>query len=124
MLRRCQVGLLHKKPLEWAGAMPTPFWRPSFEFRLECDGSLWLKSFIARTSACGLPKASSGHPSINRAAAITAKGLDWSEAQTREFVASRKTANPHLSAAVRIAKGGDMRLGGSCDGTGREPISS
>ena len=82
------------------------------------------ESFIARTSACGLPKASSGHPSINRAAAITAKGLDWSEAQTREFVASRKTANPHLSAAVGIAKGGDMRLGGSCDGTGREPISS
>ena len=43
-----KVGLLHKKPLEWAGAMPTPFGRPSFEFRLECGGSLWLKSFIAR----------------------------------------------------------------------------
>jgi predicted PolB exonuclease-like 3'-5' exonuclease len=32
--------------------------------------------------------------------AITAKELDWSEAQIREFVASRKTANPHLCAAV------------------------
>ena len=34
--------------------------------------------------------------------AITAKELDWSEAQICEFVASRKTANPHLSAAVGI----------------------
>ena len=50
---------------------------------------------------------------------ITAEQLAWSEGQIREFVASRKTANPHLSAAVGIAKGGDMRLGGSCDGTGR-----
>jgi predicted PolB exonuclease-like 3'-5' exonuclease len=38
--------------------------------------------------------------------AITAKELDWSEAQIREFVASRKTANPHLCGAVGIAKGG------------------
>jgi predicted PolB exonuclease-like 3'-5' exonuclease len=50
---------------------------------------------------------------------ITDKQLEWSEAQIREFVASRKTTNPHLCAAVGIAKGGDMRLGGSCDGTGR-----
>ena len=50
---------------------------------------------------------------------ITDKQLEWSEAQIREFVASRKTANPHLCAAVGIAKGGDMPRGGSCDGTGR-----
>ena len=50
---------------------------------------------------------------------ITAEQLAWSEAQIREFVASRKTANRHLCAAVGIAKGGDMRRGGSCDGTGR-----
>ena len=30
---------------------------------------------------------------------ITDKQLEWSEAQIREFVASRKTANPHLTAA-------------------------
>ena len=51
--------------------------------------------------------------------AITDKQREWSEAQIRVFAASRKTANPHLSAAVGIAKGGDMRLGGSCDGTRR-----
>jgi hypothetical protein len=51
--------------------------------------------------------------------AITAKELDWSETQIREFVASRKTAHPHLGAAVGIVKGGDMPRGGSCDGTGR-----
>ena len=50
---------------------------------------------------------------------ITDKQLEWSEAQIREFVASRKTANPHLCAAVGIVKGGDMPRGGSCDGTGR-----
>ena len=33
---------------------------------------------------------------------ITAKELDWSEAQIRDFVAARKTANPHLRAVVRI----------------------
>jgi hypothetical protein len=49
---------------------------------------------------------------------ITDKQLEWSEAQIREFVASRKTANPHLWAAVGIVKGGDMLRGGSCDGTG------
>ena len=50
---------------------------------------------------------------------ITDKQLEWSEAQIREFVASRKTANPHLCAAVGIVKGGDMPRGGGCDGTGR-----
>ena len=54
--------------------------------------------------------------------AITAKELDWSEAQIREFVATRKTANPHLCAAVGIVKGGDMPRGGSCDGTGRADV--
>jgi hypothetical protein len=44
--------------------------------------------------------------------AITAKELDWSEAQIREFVATRKTANPHLCVAVGIVKGGDMPRGG------------
>ena len=34
--------------------------------------------------------------------AITNKELDWSEAQIREFVATRKLANPHLCAAVGI----------------------
>jgi 3'-5' exonuclease len=34
--------------------------------------------------------------------AITAKELDWSEAQIREYVANRKCANPHLSTAVGI----------------------
>ena len=49
--------------------------------------------------------------------AITAD-LAWSGGQIREFVANRKTNNPHLCAAVGVAKGGDIRLGGSCDGTG------
>jgi 3'-5' exonuclease len=35
--------------------------------------------------------------------AITAEQLSWSEGQIREFVANRKTANPHLEAAVGIA---------------------
>ena len=34
---------------------------------------------------------------------ITAEQLSWSEGQIREFVANRKTANPHLEAAVGIA---------------------
>jgi 3'-5' exonuclease len=50
---------------------------------------------------------------------ITAEQLAWSEVQIREFVATRKSANPHLCAAVGIAMGGDMPRGGSCDGTGR-----
>jgi predicted PolB exonuclease-like 3'-5' exonuclease len=33
---------------------------------------------------------------------ITANQLDWSEAQTRDFVATRKVANPHLCAAVGV----------------------
>jgi 3'-5' exonuclease len=33
---------------------------------------------------------------------ITANELDWSEAQTRDFVATRKAANPHLCAAVGV----------------------
>jgi 3'-5' exonuclease len=37
--------------------------------------------------------------------AITTKDLDWSENQIREFVASRKSANPHLYNAVGIAEG-------------------
>jgi 3'-5' exonuclease len=34
--------------------------------------------------------------------AITAKELDWSERQIRDFVRTRKIANPHLCAAVGI----------------------
>ncbi len=33
---------------------------------------------------------------------ITGKEHDWSEAQVREFVTSRKTANPHLNTAVGV----------------------
>ena len=33
---------------------------------------------------------------------ITVKELDWSEAQIRDFVATRKSANPHVCAAVGI----------------------
>jgi 3'-5' exonuclease len=32
--------------------------------------------------------------------AITGEQLEWSEAQIRDFVMTRKTANPHLRAAV------------------------
>jgi predicted PolB exonuclease-like 3'-5' exonuclease len=39
--------------------------------------------------------------------AITVQQLDWSERQIRDFVASRKTDNPHLSAAVGIVKSAD-----------------
>jgi 3'-5' exonuclease len=35
---------------------------------------------------------------------ITAKELDWSEAQIRNFVVSRKSANPHLCRAVGITE--------------------
>jgi hypothetical protein len=34
--------------------------------------------------------------------AITVNELDWSEAQIRNFVVTRKSANPHLCAAVRV----------------------
>jgi predicted PolB exonuclease-like 3'-5' exonuclease len=36
---------------------------------------------------------------------ITANELDWSEAQIRDFVATRKTANPHLRDAVGFLPG-------------------
>jgi 3'-5' exonuclease len=36
---------------------------------------------------------------------ITAKELHWSEAQIRDFVATRKSVNPHLNAAVGIGVG-------------------
>ena len=39
--------------------------------------------------------------------AITDKQLDWSEAQIRDFIASRKTDNPHLLAAVGLVKSAD-----------------
>jgi predicted PolB exonuclease-like 3'-5' exonuclease len=44
-------------------------------------------------------------------AAITAKELDWSEAQIRDFVAARKWANPHLCAAVGIVRGAEREAG-------------
>jgi 3'-5' exonuclease len=34
---------------------------------------------------------------------ITANELDWSEAQIRDFVMSRKSANPHLCVGIREA---------------------
>jgi predicted PolB exonuclease-like 3'-5' exonuclease len=43
-------------------------------------------------------------------ASITQKELDWSEAQVRAFVSNRKTANPHLSAAVGITKSVEKQL--------------
>src|SRR5262249_60532020 len=33
---------------------------------------------------------------------ITSKELDWSEAQIQDFIATRKSANPHLFEAVMI----------------------
>jgi hypothetical protein len=33
----------------------------------------------------------------------TVKEFDWSETQIRDFVAARKSANPHLCAAVGVA---------------------
>jgi predicted PolB exonuclease-like 3'-5' exonuclease len=44
-------------------------------------------------------------------AAITAKELDWSEGQIRDFVAARKLANPHLCAAVGIVRGAEREAG-------------
>jgi hypothetical protein len=40
------------------------------------------------------------------------KELDWGEVQIRDFVAARKSANPHLSAAVGIVEdpGGSQTL--------------
>jgi 3'-5' exonuclease len=40
---------------------------------------------------------------------ITAQELDWSEAQIRDFVAKRKTANSHLSAALGTANATETR---------------
>ena len=34
--------------------------------------------------------------------AVTAEELDWSEARIRNFVSSRKLANPHLSSAMGV----------------------
>jgi hypothetical protein len=39
--------------------------------------------------------------------AITAEQLAWSKTQIREFVANRKTTNPHLCAAVGIVVASD-----------------
>jgi hypothetical protein len=38
---------------------------------------------------------------------ITAKELEWSEMQIRDFVVARKAANPHLYAAAGITKAGE-----------------
>ena len=38
---------------------------------------------------------------------ITAKELEWSELQIRDFVVARKAANPHLYAAVGIRQAGE-----------------
>jgi 3'-5' exonuclease len=40
---------------------------------------------------------------------ITAQELDWSEAQIRDFVAKRKTANSHLSASLGTANATETR---------------
>jgi predicted PolB exonuclease-like 3'-5' exonuclease len=40
---------------------------------------------------------------------ITAKELDWSEAQVRDFVAARKVSNPHLCGAVGLIIDSDTR---------------
>jgi 3'-5' exonuclease len=45
---------------------------------------------------------------------ITAEQLAWSEGQIREFVANRKTANPHLEAAVGIVDQ-SHELNGPCE---------
>jgi predicted PolB exonuclease-like 3'-5' exonuclease len=39
---------------------------------------------------------------------ITAAELDWSEVQIRDFVSSRKNANPHLCAAVGLTVGAEI----------------
>jgi predicted PolB exonuclease-like 3'-5' exonuclease len=55
---------------------------------------------------------------------ITDKQLEWSEAQIREFAASRKTANPHLCAALGIAKSAETASNGNCDRPGRQSSQS
>jgi len=40
---------------------------------------------------------------------ITAKELEWSEMQIRDFVVARKAANPHLYTAVGITKAGEKQ---------------
>ena len=40
---------------------------------------------------------------------ITAKELDWSEMQIRDFVVARKATNPHLYAAAGITKAGEKQ---------------
>ena len=40
---------------------------------------------------------------------ITAKELEWSEMQIRDFIVARKAANPHLYAAARIPKAGEKQ---------------
>jgi predicted PolB exonuclease-like 3'-5' exonuclease len=45
---------------------------------------------------------------------ITAEQLDWSEAQIRNFVASRKSVNSHLCAAVGIVLMGDELMFSRC----------
>jgi predicted PolB exonuclease-like 3'-5' exonuclease len=41
---------------------------------------------------------------------ITAKELDWSEMQIRDFIVARKATNPHLCAAAGITKAGEKLL--------------
>jgi len=43
--------------------------------------------------------------------AVTDKQLNWSEMQIRDFVASRKSDNPHLLSAVGIMAGSDGKSG-------------
>jgi predicted PolB exonuclease-like 3'-5' exonuclease len=45
-------------------------------------------------------------------ASITPKELDWSEAQIRDFVVTRKAANPHLCAAIGIVQSSKAAAGG------------
>ena len=40
---------------------------------------------------------------------ITAKELEWSEMQIRDFVVARKAANPHLYAAAGITEAGETQ---------------
>jgi hypothetical protein len=42
---------------------------------------------------------------LRRREHLTVKQLDWSETQIRDFVATRKSGNPHLCTAVGIEKG-------------------
>jgi predicted PolB exonuclease-like 3'-5' exonuclease len=41
---------------------------------------------------------------------ITAKELEWSEMQIRDFVVARKASNPHLNASVGIRQAGEEQL--------------